>query len=131
MEKLKTAAVAAATLKTCKAPGCGRKYATGTGAKDHCPTCYQRERRVAKGVGKLRAGEKASPSLLSVPGAREMRATCAPALVKAIEKLVKRRGMIEADFVREGLEFYVTSPRAAGGPPAELVDGTSKRRRSR
>jgi hypothetical protein len=89
-----------------KCKTCPNTIAPRTGAKGFCPTCYQRERRAAAGVGTLRAGEKVKASPLTKPGARELRALCSPELVKAFEVEAKSRDMSEADLVREALHTF-------------------------
>lgn len=92
-------------MKTCKT--CGAKHPPKTGAHDMCPTCYQRARRLARGEGTAKPGQDRDASVLTAPGARELRALCEPKLVKLVAAAAKSANITEADWLRRALRFAV------------------------
>ncbi len=90
--------------KTGRACKSGKFANSSGGGRGYCPTCYQRERRLEAGTGKLGAGEVPEPPLARA-GGRELRALVPHEVVITVNMLATGAGLSEVEFVRRALTF--------------------------
>lgn len=92
--------------RPCRTRGCksGKFASSSGGGRGYCPTCYQRERRLEMGTGKLGPGEVPERPIART-GGRELRALVPHDVVLEVEKLAASAGIPEVEFVRRALAF--------------------------
>ena len=102
--------------RVCKTVGCEALASTSGSGRGFCPKCYQRARRLEKGMGKTAPGAEV-PVPLARGGGRELRAMCSFEVVVVLSGLAAARDLEEVEFVRQALTFMAglgPDPRSSG-----------------